>query len=203
MDKQTDHLACSRMLTIFWGHSKTGLAASSGSTKYQTRWRTYLKEVWRSQEFFWFMPQIPPVSSKPSCIFRSWSVFTKISRSQCVNFKNWFPKSSFINLSHEAALHMFEMLILHDCACAFSALCVFFFYLENIRFPFHCVWQNIWFAVPHFESIVGDDWGAGLGHNLHILKHIVFDLKLMGRQRQRVSKMANSLNFGTDTFSTK
>ena len=46
---------------------------------YQTRWRTYLKEVWRSQEFFWFMPQLPPVFSKPSRIFRSLRVFTKTS----------------------------------------------------------------------------------------------------------------------------
>ena len=46
---------------------------------YQTRWRTYLKEVWRSQEFFWFMPQLPPVFSKPSHIFRSLRVFTKTS----------------------------------------------------------------------------------------------------------------------------
>ena len=68
-----------------------------------------------------------------------------------------------------------------------------FFYLQNIRFPFHCVWQNIWFAVPHFESIMGDNWGAGLSHNLHILKHIL----------STAHRMANSLNFGTNTFSSK
>ena len=86
--------------------------------------------------------------------------------------------SSFIELSHEAALHMFETLILHDCACILSALCVIFFYLENIHFPFHCLQRNIWFAVPCFESIMGDVQGAGLSHN----------------------QMANSLNFGTNTF---
>ena len=96
---------------------------------YQTRWRTYMKEVWKSREFFWFIPQIPAVSSKPGRIFRSLSVFTKTSWQPYVNFKYWFPISSFIELSHEAALHMFEMLILHDCACVLSALCAIFFYL--------------------------------------------------------------------------
>ena len=101
--------------------------------------------------------------SKPCRIFRSLRVFTKTSWRRYVNFKYWFPISSFIELSHEAALHIFETLILHDCACILSALCIIFFYLENIRFPFHRVGQNIWFAVPCFESIVGKDWAPGLG----------------------------------------
>ena len=130
---------------------------------YQTRWRTYVKEVWLNRDFFWFIPQIPPVWSKPSRIYRSLRVFTKTSWQPYVNYKYWFPISSFIELSLEAALHMFETLILHDCACVLSALCVIFFYLENIRFPFHRVGQNIWFAVPRFESIVGEDWAPDLG----------------------------------------
>ena len=84
---------CQPHLTII-NHTRTG---------YQTRWRTYLKEVWKSGEFFWFMPQLPSVSSKPSRIFRSLSVFTKNSWSWYVNFKYWFPMSSFIELSREAA----------------------------------------------------------------------------------------------------
>ena len=132
-------------------------------TSYQTRWRTYVKEVWLNRDFFWFIPQIPPVWSKPSRIYRSLRVFTKTSWQPYVNYKYWFPISSFIELSLEAALHMFETLILHDCACVLSALCVIFFYLENIRFPFHRVGQNIWFAVPRFESIIGEDWAPGLG----------------------------------------
>ena len=41
----------------------------------------------RTENFFWFMPQMPPVSSKLSRI----SVFTKNSWSRYVNFKYWFP----------------------------------------------------------------------------------------------------------------
>ena len=124
---------------------------------YYTHWPTYLKEVWRPRHFFWFKPQMPPVSSKHSRIFISFSVFTKNSWSPYVNFKYWFPMSSFIKLSCKTAFHMFKTLILHDCACILSALCGIFFYLEIICFPFHHVQQNVWFAVPRFESIVGDN----------------------------------------------
>ena len=132
------------------------------------------------------MPQIPPVWSKPCRIFRSKWVFTKTSWKRYVNFKYWFPISSFIELSREAALHMFETLILHDCACILSALCVIFFYLENIHFPFYHVQQNIWFAVPRFESIVGNNWAPGLGLSLHVLKHIVSNLRLIYLKRKRL-----------------
>ena len=120
-----------------------------------------LRRTWHF--FVYATNTTPPVSSKPSRIFRSLSVFTKNSWSWYVNFKYWFPMSSFIELRHEAALHMFETLILHNCACILSALCIIFFYLENICFPFHRVGQNICSAVPRFESIVGEDWAPGLG----------------------------------------
>ena len=157
--------------------------------------------------FFWFTPQIPPVWSKPCRIFRSLRVFTKTSWRRYVNFKYWFPISSFIELSLEAALHMFETLILYDCACVLSALCVIFFYLENICFPFHRVWQNIWFAVPIFESIDGDDWAPGLGHSLCVLKHIISNLRLIYLKGKRLSErsplMTKFFELGSNTFSPK
>ena len=65
--------------------------------------------------------------------------------------------TSFIELSREATLHMFKTLIVLDCACILSALCVIFFKLKSIRYQFYHGRQNIWFAVSRVESIVGDD----------------------------------------------
>ena len=60
-----------------------------------------LRRTWHF--FVYATNTTPPVSSKPSRIFRSLSVFTKNSWSWYVNFKYWFPMSSFIELSREAA----------------------------------------------------------------------------------------------------
>ena len=65
---------------------------------------------------------------------------------------------------------MFETLILLDCACVLSALCVIFFKLKSIRYQFYHGRQNIWFAVSRVESIVGDDGAREVGPNTRVLK---------------------------------